>query len=238
MLSYIPIVERLRTCSLVSKALHKAATAALGTSLATRLQNKHCPAFTDWLRSYGDQLLLLEVSGSLGPLWLHELPCQHLQQLVISYCMFVEAPRPKANALQPQHKFSNLASVTNFEARNSTLSAAVLQALTNLTRLHFNFASISTVFSQQSSTTVDSKNPDAAVHSSSSTTSILQRKAAAATALLQALVQLTALKQLHLESLNVKQYIWPEPSEAYACLAASSSLEQLHIIGCPMPVGK
>jgi hypothetical protein len=56
---------------------------------------------------------------------------------------------------------------------------------------------------------------------------------------LQALSQLSALKKLHLQNMDSRaQCNWLPPSEAYKALTASSSLQHLEILNCPMPVGK
>lgn len=50
-LSHIPLIEMMRTSSLVSKMVRRAAVAALCTTLEIKLQRKHHQSFMDWYAS-------------------------------------------------------------------------------------------------------------------------------------------------------------------------------------------
>lgn len=62
-LPHVDVVERLRSCSLVSSTLCRAATAAKCTTLKTSLRSKHAQSFMDWIRTYGGQLSVLDITG-------------------------------------------------------------------------------------------------------------------------------------------------------------------------------
>jgi hypothetical protein len=135
-LSYIPVTQRLRTCSLVSHALHRAATAAVNNTLAVRLQHKHCKSFTNWLSRHASHVTILKLEGCcMDRPQLLQLPCHNLQQLVISSCSLWSQDQGTPGAQLHAGLMSDLRSVQCLQASSSGISAGVLQTLTNLTQL-------------------------------------------------------------------------------------------------------
>lgn len=103
-LPYVPIKERLGSCSLVNQTLHKAAAAA---TVALRVEVQEVPGNGDsdidpadlielcvteqtggclaWLHTHGQSLTRLELFGFLWPA-ITKLPCLQLQELELAKC--------------------------------------------------------------------------------------------------------------------------------------------------------
>jgi len=85
-LEYVPLEDRLRSCSVVNTTLHRAAAAATRAVTAddVAFSEQALPGLCQWMTHHGQHLTSLQLSGS-GDEQLTQLPCPNLRQLDLAY---------------------------------------------------------------------------------------------------------------------------------------------------------
>jgi len=130
-MEYVPLDERLKSCSQVNSTLHKAAAAA--TCVVTARDVHSLPALCQWMTLHGRHLTSLQLSFSGGTLT--QLPCPNLRELDLGY-MQVQLSA-SSTQLGVLHSCTRLTKLTLVYCRltdgQSSLAALSLVGLQHLT---------------------------------------------------------------------------------------------------------
>jgi len=94
-MTHVPLMERLRNCSFVCKAFHKAAASAGAASLElTSLYDTGREGFQEWLSRHGDDVTRLHLLRSEAPT---DLPCKNLLELDLTWCRCIQLQKSDHN---------------------------------------------------------------------------------------------------------------------------------------------
>lgn len=94
-MTHVPLMERLRKCSLVCRAFHKAAASAGAASLDLEaLVDDGSKGFEEWLSRHGDDVTSLRLLKSEAPTY---LPCSNLLELDLNWCGSIQLQKSDCN---------------------------------------------------------------------------------------------------------------------------------------------